>query len=151
MSTTLLKTIATSIVLAAVAVSAVSAADPIETRRAVMKGNGAAFGGVLVKTAKGETPYDAAAVRAALDALVTKTAGFTDLFPKGTETGGDTAAAPKIWEDPAGFKAALAKLQETAKAQTPAATTDLAGLKVAVGEIGKTCKGCHDSYRISKN
>jgi cytochrome c556 len=127
-----------------------AAGDPIAERKALMKANGGAFGGVMVKMAKGEATYDAAAVKAALAKIDEDAKGFAGLFPKGSETGGDTAAAPKIWEDPKGFEAELAKLRSVVAAQTKAATTDLAGLKVAVGEIGKVCSSCHESYRIKK-
>lgn len=127
-----------------------AAGDPIADRKALMKANGGAFGGVLVKTAKGETAYDSAAVKAALEKISGDMKEFGTLFPKGSETGGDTAASPKIWEDRAGFDAQIAKLKETVAAQTGAATTDLAGLKGAVGAIGKVCSSCHETYRINK-
>jgi cytochrome c556 len=127
-----------------------AAGDPIAERKALMKANGGAFGGVMVKMAKGETAYDAAAVKAALAKIDEDAKGFAALFPKGSETGGETAASPKIWEDPKGFQAELAKLRTVVAAQSMAAGTDLAGLKVAVGEIGKVCSSCHETYRIKK-
>lgn len=139
-------------VLTAMAGTAAFAADPIETRKATMKAIGGAFGGVLVKMVKGEIPYDAAAAKAAGATLVEKSKGIdvAVLFPKGSETGGETTASPKIWDDTAGFKAALSKLQDTAAAQAPNVDKGLDQLKVAVAELGKTCKNCHDTYRIQK-
>ena len=57
--------------------------------------------------AKGETAFDAAAVLTALQALNANEAklDIDALFPAGSDKG-DTKAAPKIWEDMAGFKAA---------------------------------------------
>lgn len=145
-------TLTAAVVAAALAGGAAFAADPIETRKATMKAIGGAFGGVMVKMVKGEIPYDAAAAKAAGATIVEKAAAFDTvaLFPKGSETGGDTTASPKIWADQAGFKAAYDKFKAAAAAQTPNADKGLDQLKVAVAELGKTCKGCHDDYRIQK-
>lgn len=142
----------TTLVVAALAGGAAFAADPIETRKATMKAIGGAFGGVMVKMVKGETPYDAAAAKAAGATMLEKanSIDIATLFPKGSETGGDTTASPKIWSDAAGFKAALDKLKTTVAAQAPNADKGLDQLKVAVAEMGKACKGCHDEYRIPK-
>lgn len=143
---------AAATLVAAIATGTAFAADPIETRKATMKAIGGAFGGVMVKMVKGEIPYDAAAAKAAGATMVEKSAGIdvAALFPKGSETGGDTTASPKIWSDAAGFKAAMDKFKTTVAAQTPNADKGLDQLKVAVGELGKACKGCHDEYRIQK-
>lgn len=149
------KAIAATVValaLGAAAVTTAVAADPIETRKATMKAIGGAFGGVMVKMVKGETPYDAKAATEAYDTMVAKakTIDVAALFPKGSETGGETTAAPKIWEDMAGFKAAMTKMTDTLPGQAGNVGKGLDGLKMAVAEIGKTCKGCHDTYRIQK-
>ncbi len=145
-------TLAAAAMIAAVAGTAAFAADAIETRKATMKAVGGAFGGVMVKMVKGEIPYDAAAAKAAAATIVEKANGFdvAALFPKGSETGGDTTASPKIWADMAGFKAGMEKFKVAAAAQAPNADKGLDQLKAAVGELGKSCKGCHDEYRIPK-
>jgi len=137
---------------AAVVAGSAFAADPIQTRQATMKAIGGAFGGVLVKMVKGEIPYDAAAAKAAAATMVEKSGGIdiAALFPPGSDKGGDTAALPKVWSDPAGFKAAMDKLKTTVAAQAPNTDKGLDALKGAVGEIGKTCKGCHDDFRAQK-
>ena len=144
--------LATGLAAAIGFVTAAHALGPIETRKATMKTIGGGFGGVMVKMVKGEVPYDAKAAKEAYDTMVAaaKTIDVDALFPKGSETGGDTTAAPKIWEDMAGFKAAMAKMKETLPGQADNVGKGLDGLKVAVGEIGKTCKACHDTYRIPK-
>ena len=145
--------IVAALVAAALTSATAFAADPIETRKATMKAIGGAFGGVLVKMVKGEKPYDAKEAKAALDTMIAKADSIDVdvLFAKGTATGGDTAAAPKIWEDLDGFKAAMSKMKDTLPAQAANVGKDVAGLKVAIAEIGKTCKSCHDSYRLEKN
>src|SRR3954451_16650461 len=80
-------------------------ADPILERQALMKERGKIAAG-LSKVVKGETPYDAAAVLTALQALQANAEklDIDALFPAGSDAG-DTTAAPKIWQDMAGFKA----------------------------------------------
>jgi cytochrome c556 len=143
---------ATAAIAAAIATGTAFAADPIETRKATMKAVGGAFGGVLVKMVKGETPYDAAAAKAAAATIVEKANAFdvAAFYPKGTETGGDTSASPKIWADMAGFKSGVEKFRVAAAAQAPNADKGLDQLKAMVGELGKSCKGCHDEYRVQK-
>ena len=93
-------------------------ADPIADRQAIMKSNGKAAG-ALAPIVKGEKPFDAAVVLAALTTL-NENAQKIDvavLFPAGSETGGKTTASPKIWEDMAGFQAKVDKFKaDTASA-----------------------------------
>jgi cytochrome c556 len=137
---------------AALLVSGLAHADAIADRKAAMKTKNGASMGTLVKFAKGETtPYDAAAVLAALTTIRESTKGFADLFPAGTETGGETTASPKIWEDMAGFKAAIAKFEGDVDAAIAAAPADQAALGAVLGSVGGNCKSCHEAYRIMKN
>lgn len=138
--------------VAVLAAGTAFAADPIETRKKTMKAIGGAFGGVMVKMVKGETPYDAAAAKAAATTLSQTAAGIdiAALFPAGSDKGGDTEALPKIWSDAAGFKAAMDTMKAATAAQVANSDQGLDKLKVAVAEIGKTCKGCHDGYRAQK-
>ena len=72
-------------------------------------------------------------------------------FPKGSgpEAGVKTGAKPIIWSDPAGFAAAVKRLQgETGKLQQVAASGDVAALKVQAQATGGACKNCHDKYRV---
>ncbi len=137
----------------AVATTTAFAADPIETRKATMKAIGGAFGGVLLKMLKGEIPYDAAQANEAY-AKITAAAASIDVdaaFPAGSDKGGDTAASPKIWKDMAGFKQAMADFRAALPAQAGNVGKGVDGLKVAVPAIGRTCKACHDGYRLEKN
>ena len=145
-------TIASAALVAILAAGTAFAADPIETRKKTMRAIGGAFGGVMVKMVKGETPYDAAAAKAAAT-TVAQTAASIDiaaLFPAGSDKGGDTEALPKIWSDAAGFKAAMDAMKAATAAQVANTDQGVDKLKLAVAEIGKTCKGCHDSYRAQK-
>lgn len=125
-------------------------ADPILDRQALMKERGKIVGG-LAKVAKGEEPFDAAAVLTQLQALQANAEKFDAdaLFPKGSDTG-DTTAAPKIWEDMAGFKATEDKYLADVKATVAAAPANVDALKAQVGAIGSDCGTCHQTYRVKK-
>jgi cytochrome c556 len=138
-----LAALAAVLVLGTVTV-AVGQADPIAARKAMMKANGGAVG-TLVKMVKGETPFDAAAAKAALE-TIGNSKTYADLFPVGSDQG-DTKALPTIWSDNAGFRAALDKLLTADAAQLANPPQDVNGVKAALGAIGPACKGCHDTYR----
>lgn len=137
--------------VAALALATTAAfADVIADRQAVMKDN-AKDVGVLVKMVKGETPFDAAAVLAALTALNNNVQKIdvAASFPVGSDKG-DTTASPKIWEDPAGFQAQVDKFKAVTAAAVANPAQDLDALKAQVGTIGQTCGTCHEAFREKK-
>jgi cytochrome c556 len=126
-------------------------ADPVVDRKALMKANGKAAG-QLSAIAKGEQPFDAAAVLAALT-TINENAQKIDvaaLFPAGTDKG-DTTASPKIWEDMAGFQAKVDKFKTDSAAATAAPPQDVEALKATLGAVGSNCGGCHETFRIKKS
>ena len=55
---------------------------------------------------------------------------------------------PEIWAEMDKFNAGAKKMQdEMAKLNAAAKSGSLDAIKAAAGEVGKTCKGCHDDYR----
>ncbi|MBS9719853.1 cytochrome c [Tianweitania sp. BSSL-BM11] len=126
-------------------------ADPIADRQALMKDMGKAVGSVA-KIAKGEQPFDAATVKTALETLATDAQKLDadKLFPEGTETGGDTEASPKIWEDRDGFKEQIAKYQADTAAAVKADPQDLESFQMAFKSITANCGACHQTYRVKK-
>ncbi len=123
--------------------------DPIKERKELMKGNGAAVKGIIAMF-KGEKPYDGAAVEKAMKDINGSIPTFITLFPKGSETGGETAAKPEIWENKAEFDN-LAKDAEAATAKAAeAAPGGLDAFKAAFGPVGKACKACHEKFREEK-
>jgi cytochrome c556 len=134
----------------AIGVTAVAAqSDPIAARKALMKEMGAQTktGGGM---AKGEVPYDQAKAQAILSTYIDVSAKMPDLFPPTSKTGGETTAAPKVWEDTAGFKAGFAKMSTEAKA-AQTSVKDLDSFKSAFGGLTKNCGGCHETYRVKKS
>ena len=134
----------------AIGVTAVAAqSDPIAARKALMKEQGAQTktGGGM---AKGEAPFDLTKAQAIFANYIDTAAKMPELFPPTSKTGGETTAAPKIWEDMAGFKAGFAKLSTEAKA-AQSSVKDLDSFKAAFGGLTKNCGGCHETYRVKKS
>ncbi|HEV2896282.1 MAG TPA: cytochrome c [Pseudaminobacter sp.] len=125
-------------------------ADVIADRKAVMKENGKQVG-VLVKMVQGEADFDAAAVMAALTRLNENVQAIdvAASFPPGSDKG-DTTASPKIWEDMAGFQAAVDKFKAVTAEAAAAPAQDLEALKPQVAAIGQSCSSCHEAFRIKK-
>lgn len=120
--------------------------DAIKYRKAAMTVMATHFGRVAAM-ANGRVPFDAAAAQANADIVLTLSKLPFAGFVEGTATG-DTKAKPEIWSEPDKFKAGATKMQdEVAKLNVAAKTGNLDQIKAAVGEVGKTCKSCHDNYR----
>ena len=136
----------------------VAHAGVIDDREALMKERGKIVGG-LAKMAKGETPFDAAAVMTQLQALSAnagegygcRRAVACRLPDRQERRGRRHQSSPKIWEDMAGFKAATEKFKTDTAAAVAAPPADLAALQATVGTIGKDCGGCHETFQLKKN
>jgi cytochrome c556 len=140
--------IAATLAVAMTGVSVV-AQDVISQRKAMMKavGGSAKTGSQMVK---GEAPFDAAKAGEAMGTIATSWTGFVKLFPKGTETGGETTASPAIWENFKDFESKGQKLASDAAAAQKAAANGADAFKAAFGEVTKNCGGCHKPFRIPK-
>lgn len=135
-------------ILAALSSAVVAQGDPIAERKQMMKSIGGATGDAA-KMLKGEAPFDLAKVQVALKSYSDVSKKFGALFPANSKEGGETTAAPKIWEDMAGFKAGLDKMDKEAAAAA-AAIKDEASFKATMPNVLKNCGGCHETYRIKK-
>jgi cytochrome c556 len=152
-SNTLLKTLTAGALVLGLGVTLAFAAadDQIKARQAEMKANGKAMG-VLVPMIKGEAPYDAAAVKASLDAIAVleKAADDVKAWDASSKDGAtvETWAKPEIWAEGSKFGAKY-KAWVDARAAL-AATTDEASFKAAFAALGESCKGCHEEFRRPK-
>ena len=74
-------------------------------------------------------------------------------FPPGTGPDvGKTRAKPEIWQKPEDFNAKLRAFQAAARTfDDTARAGDVAAIKARFGELGKTCKACHDPYRAPES
>src|ERR1700722_7908688 len=121
--------------LAGLGVAHADGLDPIAVRQAGFSLQNGDFAFIRsVVAAKGDVkPLEVPARAIAKWAAVIPT-----LFPKGTETGGDTKALPEIWSDPAGFQKIAVALGEAA---TKLATDAKAGEADAVAVDTKALGG----------
>lgn len=133
--------------------AAAFAADPVEDAIAARQGYYKLLGanmGTLAGMAKGKIDYNAEAAQVAADNIVTLTTyNIAPLFPAGTSSDDsmNTRALPKIWQDFPGVGEKAAALGEAALAMQAAAGQGADALGGALGPLGGSCKGCHDTYR----
>ncbi len=145
---TVLKGAALSLLIATFSGTALASDDPIDSRQKIMLSVGGAAG-AAVAMIRGDVPFNPAIANAVFSTLNAAAHNYGDYFPEGSEDD-DSKASPKIWEDMAGFQSELAKFQESAGAAVAAKPQDLEAFKAAFGQIGGSCKSCHEGYRIEK-
>ncbi|MCA1907204.1 MAG: cytochrome c [Magnetospirillum sp.] len=93
---------------------------------------------------KGALPADAAAKAENVAALARM---LPMAFAKGTEALPGSNTKPEAFAS-ADFAKGFGMMEEAAtKLAAAAKAGDEAGIKAAVGDVGKTCKGCHDNFR----
>ena len=152
-----MKRILMALTIGAVAATATQAlavdepANVIKYRRSVMKAM-AGHAGAIVGVVKGEVSF-VNQVGAQAEGIHAMSMLIPSLFPKGTseDSGLDTKALPKIWDDWSGFQAAAKKLQdESAKLVEVAKSGDVMAIGAQFGNVGKACGGCHKPYRAEK-
>lgn len=141
--------IAASVLMGSHLASATDVEDAIEYRQGVFKTIKWNFG-PMAGMVKGKIDFDAAEFsrRADLVAVLSKMPG--EGFIEGSDMG-DTDAKPEIWENKDKFDAGMDALAKNAAALADAAKSgDMSVIKPAFGELGKTCKGCHDNFRVEE-
>lgn len=104
---------------------------------------------VLVPMARGEEPFDAARVAAALDALEQYALEAPELF-RAPESDPASEALPAIWEDYADFEARSDDLIDAVRAASSTGIEGRDALVPAVRAIGAACSACHEDYRAEQ-
>ena len=118
----------------------------VKQRQSVMTLQGKYFG-PMAGMAQGKIPFNADVVR--------RNAAFLDNLSRMAWDGFDastkdvkSAALPAIYEQPAKFKEAAARLENEAhKLYEVSRGGDEAAVKAQIGAVGKSCGGCHESFR----
>jgi len=100
------------------------------------------------RTLKAPSP-DLAVIRDAAATYTRLAPHVASWFPPGTGPEvGKTHAKPAIWEKPDDFAQKAREFQAAVTAFDAAAKGgDVAAIKAAFGDVGKSCKACHDPYR----
>lgn len=118
----------------------------IDTRQGLFKVVVSYFG-PIVGMAREQIPYDAEVVKNNAAKIATLLPMAPDLFRHDTSAFDiDTEALEGIWDDLEDFNAKATTATEKAQALSAAAEDQGAAMK-AFGELGASCKGCHDQYR----
>lgn len=135
--------------IAIVAEAQTAPAQIIKQRQELMKSNGAAAA-ALVKMIRGEQPYNQVAAHQAAVTINTNSKQIANLFPPGSgaEAGVKTGALPTIWQNKADFDAKAKALEE--QSAKLVAANDEATVKAEVGNLGKACGACHQTYRAKE-
>jgi cytochrome c556 len=116
----------------------------------LMKTQGKSMYCVLGKTLKGETPYDQAAIDAALTDLEAQVPKIPTVFtpnPKQDVVNANFGSSQKIWQNKADFDSKVPPVSK-AIADVKGKIKDAASLKVAFDAIQEKCTGCHETYRV---
>ena len=102
----------------------------------------------LTAALKSDSP-DLAIVRTHAATMARLAPEVSGWFPPGTgPDAGKTDAKAEIWQKPEDFAAKTRDFQQAAQAfNTAAQGNDVAAIKAAHGNLGKSCKACHDPYR----
>ena len=104
----------------------------------------------ILKMTKGETPYDQAAVDAAIAALEVEVPKVPTVFatnPKQDVPNATFGSSQKIWRNKADFDAKVPPVLK-AIADVKGKVKDVASLKVAFDSISAKCVDCHETYRV---
>lgn len=128
--------------------------DAIKGRQAMFQIYGFNMG-ILSAMAKEKMAYDAAlASEAAANLDAAANFGQSAMWPAGSdnETAGnaDTRALPAIWNTYPEVVEKSDALKEATAVLASQAGEGLGALQGAIGDVGGSCKGCHDDFRAEK-
>ena len=120
----------------------------VKERMELMKGIAAQMK-VLKPMVSGKAVYDPTIAAKAAKEIATHAANIKTSFPNGSNRH-PSEASPKIWTEWDKFEASAEALRTYAAALEANATNGAGNAKRLFGEMSKTCKGCHEGYRVKK-
>lgn len=124
--------------------------DVIATRQAHYREIGKAFKAINDQLKSGSPDLAVIRANAPVVERLARQQGKENWFPAGSQAGQglQTSAKPAIWQNRADFEAKRADFLRAAAGYTAiTGRGDVAAIGAATATIGKTCKGCHESYR----
>jgi cytochrome c556 len=116
----------------------------------LMRAQGKSMYVVILKTVKGETPYDQKAIDAAIAQLGESVPTIPTVFatnPKEDVVNATYGSSQKIWQNKADFDSKVPPVAK-AIADVKGKIKDVASLKVAFDSIQAKCTDCHETYRL---
>lgn len=108
--------------------------------------------GLLGAMAKGEMEFDAEMASGAAENInALANMKQATIWTEGTAQGeiDGTRAKAEIWSDWAGFSERFEALASASS--TLVGVSDIDGLRAGMGDLGGTCKACHEKYRGPQN
>ncbi|NQD38168.1 cytochrome c [Permianibacter sp. IMCC34836] len=134
----------------ALSCSVAAAIDPIEARKEGFKAFKKELGAIKKIVEAGDASQQAALLdhaKALDDAAKAQWSKMAEHFPAGSYQG-ETDALPAIWEKATEFQAAIDKQRTAINGFVAAAqSADPAQWKSAFGQVGGSCKNCHESFK----
>lgn len=116
----------------------------------LMRGLARNLYGVMLKTVKGDTKYDQAAIDNAMVELeqgVARIAKTFEINPKEDVKDATYTSSQKIWQNKADFDSRIPPVAK-AIADLKGKIKDAASLKVAYETVNTECNKCHETYRV---
>jgi cytochrome c556 len=119
----------------------------VKQRQAAMTLQGKYFG-PMAAMAQGKAPFKADVVAYNASLLNALSRMPWDTFDASTKDVKGSAALPEIWSDEAKFKQARDNFQNAVQELVRVSgSSDENAMKSAIGDVGKTCGGCHQNFR----
>ncbi len=137
--------------LAGQSFAADSSEAAVKYRQAVMKAIGGHMGSIAA-VVKGEVSHGAHVANHARG-IKDMSLIVGDVFPPNStyDDYDKTDALPAIWKEPAKFKQAVEAFQQAAaKFAQVAESGDQGAIAAGLGQLGKSCGGCHKPFRHKK-
>lgn len=103
--------------------------------------------GAASKIVRGLVPDDGY-LAAHAEGIAAAATELSRIFPEGSDVG-ESESLPLIWDEPEAFADAIRESKEAATAFVTAAQSgDRAAISKAFRNLGGSCRGCHDQYRV---
>lgn len=116
----------------------------------LMRAQGKQLYNVILKTVKGDIPYDQKSIDAALTQLEQDVSTIPTVFainPKEHVVNATYGSSQKIWKNKADFDSNVPPVKK-AIADVKGKVKDVASLKLAYESINSKCTDCHETYRL---
>ena len=116
----------------------------------LMRGQAKSLYGTILKTAKGEIPYDQAAIDTAIAQLEESVGKIANVFtpnPKQNVVNATYGPSQKVWQNKADFNSKIPPVAK-AIADVKGKIKDVDSLKAAYTAINDKCTDCHETYRV---